>query len=162
MKKLLLLLLIGFIAVSAMAQDSLPVYKRFPTVPPFKIVRVPDSSTYKKDDLKKRKATVIMIFSPDCDHCQHAAKDVLANAVLFKKTQIVMASYAPYQSILNFYNDYGIAGQSNIVMGMDPGYFFGSFYSIRSFPTIIVYDKKGQLVKMFEGSVAFSKIAESL
>jgi thioredoxin-related protein len=161
-KKITLLIIFGFMAVSAAAQDSLPVYKRFPTLPPFKIIKVPDSIVYKKEDLKKKKATIIIVFSPDCDHCQHAAKDLMANSVLFKKTQIIMAAYPPYISILKFYNEYGIAAHANIVMGMDAGYFFSSFYSVRSFPSIFIYDKKGNFVKRFEGSVSFAEIAKAL
>ena len=162
-KKSLLLIGFSFILSFVMAQDpSLPIYMRFPSVPPFKIIKLPDSSFFKKDDLRKKKATLIMIFSPDCDHCQKATKGLIANAGLFKKIQIVMGSSASYESISHFYRDFAIAGQSNIIMGWDPGFFLGSFYSITTFPSIFLYNKKGVYVQKFEGHVPFTKIAEQL
>ena len=162
-KKSLLLIGFSFIFSFVMAQDpSIPIYKRFPVVPPFKIIKLPDSSFFKKDDLRKKRATLIMIFSPDCDHCNEATKDLIANARLFKKVQIIMASSASFESISHFYRDFAIAGQSNIIMGRDPGFFLGSFYNITTFPSIFLYDKKGVFVQKFEGLVPFTKIAEQL
>ena len=162
MKKTFLVVSFVFAWVLALAQDSLAVYKRFPAVPPFKIMNIKDSSFFRKDDLRNNRATMLMIFSPDCDHCQHATEDLLANATLFKKVQVVMAAYAPYEMVRNFYKQYGIAQHSNITMGVDQGYFLGSFYSIKTYPSVFLYNKKGVFVKAFEGLVPFSEIALSL
>lgn len=163
MKTLISFLLFFGTACSASAQvDSLPIYKRFPTVPPFKIITLPDSSVFSKDDLKKNKAVIIMVFSPDCEHCQRATKDLQAHAALFKKVQIIMASPLDYTILKKFYDAYNIAAYPNIKMGRDGSYFFGSFFKITFYPSIFVYDKKGNFVQRFEGDVSFAKIAELL
>jgi thiol-disulfide isomerase/thioredoxin len=163
MKKCLLFGVLCIVIGFGFSQDPvLPVYKRFPITPPFKIIKVPDSTFYKKEDLKRKKATIIIIFSPDCDHCQHATQDLLANAALFKKVQIIMVSSAPYSTVKKFYFEYGIATFPNIIMGTDPRYFLGTFYQITNFPSFFVYDKKGVFVKAFEGSVPITKIAQAL
>lgn len=148
--------------VFAQQPDSSPIYKKFPSIPPFEIVTVPDSSKFKKDDLKNKKATMIIVFSPDCDHCQHATRDLEAHMNLFKKVQIVMASNMPFSLINNFYREYKIANYPNIIMGMDAGYFLGTFFGIKNFPSVFLYDKKGQFVQSFEGGIPFEKIAEAL
>src|SRR5437763_877980 len=51
--------------------DTSLIYLRFPEIPPFKIVNVADSASFTKADLSKKKATIIMVFSPNCEHCQH-------------------------------------------------------------------------------------------
>ena len=162
MKKYFVLFVILFVAAAAFSQDSIPVFKRFPTVPPFKILNVADSSIFVKNDLKNKKATMIMMFSPDCDHCQHATKELLANVDKFKKVQIVMAAYAGYDMVKKFYQDYGIATQPNITMGTDQGYFLTTFYSIRYYPSVFLYDKKGKLVKYYEREIDFSAMAKDL
>lgn len=163
MKKFVALLLIScFYNVSFAQRDSLPVYLRFPTVPPFNIIKLPDSSRFTKEDLVKKKATLIFIFSPDCDHCQNETKSLTANIELFKKAQIVMASPLDYGQIKQFYDDYKIADYPNIIMGRDPSYFLGSFFNIRSFPAMFLYDKKGKLIKAFDGSVPVTIIASYL
>ncbi|MCP9750239.1 thioredoxin fold domain-containing protein [Ferruginibacter sp. HRS2-29] len=163
MKKILLavLWLLAFKAGSAQT-DSLPIYKRFPAVPPFSIVRLPDSTRFVKADLKKKKATLIMIFSPDCEHCQHATEDLLKHAGLFKNVQIVMATPLEYQFIVPFYEKYRLAEHPNITVGRDATYFLGQFFSVHNYPSIFLYDKKGNFKEGFEGSVSFEKIATYL
>lgn len=163
MKKIICLVLCTCLYQLGMAQaDSTPIYLRFPTVPPFSIIKVPDSTRFTKDDLSKKKATIIIIFSPDCDHCQHATKELTDNISLFKKAQIVMTSSLEYSYLKKFYEEYKIADHPNIIMGRDPSYFFGTFFQVRSFPAIFVYDKKGNFIKSFDGSVPIERVAEVL
>jgi thioredoxin-related protein len=131
-------------------------------VPSFKLTRVPDSSFFTRNDLKKKTATIIMMFSPDCEHCQAETKELTAHIDLFKKAQIVMASPLDFDYLKKFYEEYKIADYPNISMGRDPGYFLGTFYKVRSFPAIFVYDKKGKLVRSFSGSVPIEQIAAAI
>ena len=145
-----------------MAQaDSTLSFLQFP-VPPFNIIKAPDSTRFTKSDLSKKKPTVIIIFSPDCEHCQHETKELTGHIDLFKKAQIVMASTMEYSYIKKFYEDYKIADYPNIIMGRDPSYFLGTFFHVRFFPAIFVYDKKGKFVKSFDGNAPIEKIAEAL
>ena len=85
-----------------MAQaDSTLSFLQFP-VPPFNIIKAPDSTRFTKSDLSKKKPTVIIIFSPDCEHCQHETKELTGHIDLFKKAQIVMASTMEYSYIKKF------------------------------------------------------------
>lgn len=142
--------------------DTTPVYLRFPTVPPFSITNVSDSSKFAKADLAKKKAALIFIFSPDCEHCQQETKALIANIKLFKKVQIVMASPLEHRYLKKFYDEYKIADQQNIIMGRDPGYFLGSFYNIHSFPALFLYNKQGNFVKAFDGNIPVQQIADAL
>lgn len=163
MKKQFLLALVILISTVSMAQDDTTfLYKRFPIVPSFKLINVADSSIFTKDNLKKKKATIIILFSPDCEHCQAETKELTAKIGLFKKAQIVMASPLDYKYLQDFYKEYKIADYDNITMGRDPSYFLGTFYKIRSFPSIFVYDKKGNLVNSFVGSTPVEQIAALL
>lgn len=163
MKRLFSLTVLILIAMCTHAQaDSTLLYLRFPTVPPFTITKVSDSTKFSKADLSRKKATIIIVFSPDCEHCQHETRELTANIKLFKKAQIIMASPLEHAYLKKFYEEYNIAACPNVIMGRDPGYFFGTFYRVRSFPAIFVYDKKGNFVKEFDGSVPVEKIAEIL
>jgi thioredoxin-related protein len=163
LKKYILLLIVVVLSKAAIAQtDTTLLYLRFPIVPSFKLTNVADSSFFTKDNLKKKTATIIILFSPDCEHCQHETKELTAKMDLFKKVQFVMASPLDYSLIRKFYDEYKIADYPNITMGRDPSYFLGTFYKVRSFPAIFVYDKKGNYVTSFSGSVPVEEVAASL
>ncbi|MDE3211837.1 MAG: redoxin domain-containing protein [Bacteroidota bacterium] len=164
MKKTILIcvsLVLGLTAFSQ-ANTSVPIYRRFPTIPEFTVFKAPDSTAFTRNDLKKRKPTVFIIFSPECEHCQHETEALLADISQFKNTQIVMITYLPYQEMIQFYKDYKIADYPEITMARDTQFFFPVFFKIRNLPSIFVYDKKRQLVTNFEGSVKVSLIAAAL
>lgn len=163
MKKHILLLLIVFTAKAGFAQtDTSLLYLRFPIVPTFKLTNIADSSYFTKADLKKKKSTVIIIFSPTCENCVDETKELKQKINLFKKAQIVMVSPLEYSYLRQFYDDNKIGDYPTITMGRDPGYFLGTFYKVRSLPSIFVYNKKGNLVKSFIGSTPVEEIAAAL
>lgn len=163
MKRIVLMAILLVLAKGVFAQaDTSLLYLRFPIVPPISIMRVPDSTKFTKADLKKNTATLVFIFSPDCEHCQHETKEIISHIDLFKKIQIVMATPLEFRFVKKFYEDYQIADHPNITIGTDPGYFLGTFFHVRSFPALYLYDKKGNLVRSFDGSVPVESIPEAL
>jgi thioredoxin-related protein len=162
-KKYSILLLLAILVKTGLAQtDSTLLYLRFPFVPAFKLTNVADSSLFTKDNLKKKKAVIIIIFSPDCEHCQAETKELTEKISLFKKAQIIMVSPLNYDYLHKFYDEYKISNYPSITIGRDPTYLLGTFYNVRSFPSIFVYNKKGKLVNHFTGSTPVEKIAASL
>lgn len=163
MRKCIILILCICLGKTGLAQeDSTAIYLRFPAVPPFSITKIADSAKFTKADLAKRKATLIFIFSPDCEHCRQETKALIANIKLFKKAQIIMASPLEHHILKKFYEEYKIADHPNIIMGRDPSYFLGNFYKVKSLPAIFLYDKRGNFVKAFDRTVPVQKIAEFL
>lgn len=141
---------------------SMPVYLRFPTIPQFTIYKASDSTKFTRDDLEKRKPTVFIIFSPDCEHCQDETKALIANIDKFKHAQIVMVEFLPHDQMVKFYKDYKIENYPNIIMGRDAKYYLPLFFKVQSLPAIYVYDKKGRFKQAFSGSVSMEKIAAAL
>ena len=163
MKNRLFLLILAFIVKLASAQtlppDS-PAYKRFPSIPPFTILQV-DSTNLTKDNLKHHQPTLIMYFSPDCDHCKHQWAAMEKQMKELKKYQIVMVTYQPFEEMVDFYKAHNIAGYSNIKMGRDTKFFLPPFFKIKSLPFQALYDKKGELITTFEGNVEVAKVLKA-
>jgi len=164
LKKLLFILTALFICNGTFAQkdSTIPVYERFPTIPQFTLYKAPDSTVFTRQNLQKRKPVMFMIFSPDCEHCQHETEMLLADINKFKNVQIIMVTYLPYQDMIAFYKHYKIANYPEITMARDTKYYLPQFFKIRNLPSIFVYDKKGNFKKSFEGSVNPDLISEEL
>ena len=166
MKNLLILFVGILISYSGFSQTSTTkdtaVYLRFPAIPQFSVYKAPDSTVFSRENLQKRKSTVFIIFSPDCEHCQHETELLLQNIKKFKNTQILMITYLPYEEMIKFYKTYKIANYPQITMARDTKFFFPVFFKVRNLPSIFVYDKKGDLKKSFEGSVKIEDIIQEL
>ena len=127
-------------------------FMRFPTVPPFRLLKL-DSATYlTKDDLKKNRKTMVMFFSPDCEHCKHQIEAILADFKDFRDIEIVMATYQPFSEMKDFNEHYKIYQHPNIMIGRDEKFVLPGFYRIRNLPYLALYDKKGNLITTFEGT----------
>jgi thioredoxin-related protein len=151
-----------FYAQAQVQVESLPLYLQFPDIPPFSITKVPDSSSFSKQELKKKKPTLIMLFSPDCDHCHQQIVTFKKDKEQIKNVQIIMVSFLNYDLVKNFYQDFEMKNYPNITIGRDGNYFLGTFYKPQIFPTMFLYNKKGKLVKNFEGNVSIQQITENL
>ncbi|MHA4809390.1 TlpA family protein disulfide reductase [Flavitalea flava] len=138
-------------AQSQQQPDSAP-YLRFPTIPPFHLLKL-DSTTYlTKEDLKKHRPTLVMFFSPDCDHCKHQTESILSVYNKFKDIEIVMATYQPFGELKEFNTHYRLFEHPNFRLGRDEKFFLVPFYRIRNLPYLALYDKKGNLITTFEGT----------
>jgi len=144
-----------FIASIASAQvdSTLPPFKRYPTLPPLQLLLQDSTTKYTKESLPKKKAVVLMLFSPDCEHCQHEAEQIAANKELLKDVQIVMVTGSPIYRIQEFGQRYGLSSMPNVVIAKDPQFFLFSFYGIRYLPFMALYDKKGNLVTAKDGAM---------
>ena len=127
-------------------------FMRFPTIPPLHLLKLDSTSYLSKDDIKKNRKTIIMFFSPDCEHCKHQTEAILADFKDFKDIEIVMATYQPFEDMKVFNTHYNIDKHSNIKIGRDEKFFLPPFYKIRNLPYLALYDKKGNLITTFEGA----------
>ena len=98
---------------------TLPPYKRFPTVPPLKLLLLDSTSYFTKNDLKKNKPVLIIVFNPDCEHCKHETEELIKNIDSLKNVQIVMATMMPFDLMKSFYEKYDLQRFKNITVGKD-------------------------------------------
>jgi thioredoxin-related protein len=169
MKRLSIVLVSLFFlsAVSAQTPAQTPVnvpdppYLKNPGLPPFKLLRVDSSHYVTRDDIKKNHKVLLMFFSPECEHCKHQMRDILADFGKFKDIEIVMATFQPFEEMKSFYNYFRIEDHSNILMGRDEKYMLPPYYRMQSLPFLALYDKKGQLITHFEGNQKIDTILDA-
>ena len=167
MKKLTLLSAFFLISYACFSQtstkkDNAPTYISNPAIPDFKVYMAPDSTLFTNENFRKNNSTLIMIFSPECGHCQHVTNLLIDDINHFKNTQILMTTWLPYNEMISFYNNYKIANYPQITMGWDKADFFLPYYHVQSFPMLIAYDKKGKLIRAFDGNVKMETIWKAM
>ena len=160
LKYLLVLVFISTVTMGFSQTDTSLLYLRFPTLPPFSLTKIPDSSSFTRNNLVKKKATVIIFFNTDCDHCQVEIKKLTAKIDQLKNVQIIMVSAMGFNLLQRFYEDYKIADYPNITMARDPSYNFTSFYKAYFVPQVYMYDKNRKFLNVIRGIVPVEEIAK--
>ena len=155
---LLISVQIGF---AQLGPDKAP-YLRFPSYPPVKLLMTDSVSYFTKENLSKKSPVMLMLFNPQCEHCQHETEEMIKNIDKFKDIQIVMATFMPLDSIITFRKKYKLAKFDNITVAQDIHFFLPNFYMVHSLPFLAFYNKKKELISVFEGSMPIEKVLEEL
>lgn len=161
MKMSVLFFLFCFVSAATFAQTQPdPPYKRFPTLPPLKLLLTDSTTIFTNKDLKKNKPLFLILFSPDCEHCQQQTEELIKRIDDFKRIQIVMVSFIHFEKIKPFYEKYQLDRFSNITVGYDMQYILPTYYRISYTPFLAFYDKKGNLIDGFQGALPLEKVLE--
>src|SRR5687768_13743286 len=72
-----LILCLGTIAGFSQVDSTTPAFRKYPTFPPLQLLLGDSATKYTKEDLPKKKPVLIMLFSPECSHCQHTAEEMV-------------------------------------------------------------------------------------
>ena len=159
--KLFTLFISLFISVSIFGQTNPEApYKRFPGLPPINILLTDSITRFTEKDIPKNQPVFIILFSPDCDHCQKETEELIDNLDKFKKIKIVMVTVLPFDKMKTFYKFNKFGRFKNITVGWDKSFILTTFYRIKNFPYLAFYDKKGMLIDTFEGSLSIAKVLE--
>lgn len=155
-RKLLLLFLL-LAASKGFAQSAVGNNK----IAPFQI-RLVNGQQYTSAQLAAG-PVVLIYFSPDCDHCQDFTKDLLKNYSVVANKQVVMVTFQSMEMLKPFVSQYSLSTYPNFKVGTEgTTYQVQRYYGIRSFPYIAIYDKKGNLVRTFEGEQPHAEIFKAL
>jgi thiol-disulfide isomerase/thioredoxin len=118
-----------------------------------------DGSSVYLPDVKEN--SVLIFFSPDCDHCQNEAKQISDRKQIFKNYEVYFISAEPMDSISKFAIDYNLL-QSNFHFAQaDPLLVYKTVGDMPSIPVIHIYNNK-RLVKKLEGEVRLEEIMKFL
>ena len=69
-----------------------------------------------------------------------------------------MATLHSVEQMNAFVDKYRLKELSNVVVGRDMYYLMPSYYNIKNLPYLAFYNKKGELIKGFEGSMSWDKL----
>jgi thiol-disulfide isomerase/thioredoxin len=146
----------------AQADSTAPPYTRFPNLPPFKILLTDSTTYFTKDDLAKKKPVIFMLFSPDCEHCQHETEDIISSMSFLEKTQILMVTTMPFDKMVAFESKYDLKRFKNIIVGRDVGYYFPVFFDVRNLPFMAFYNKKHSLISVYRGAMPIDRLIDEI
>lgn len=158
MMKKLFLFFLSFIAIATISFAQKPnrqlmnYQKTGAPIPPF-VLEKTAGGTMTNSELKKGKPVMLMIFSPQCDHCEHMIDSIKSWASKFKKTQLVLvAEDRNKQYMKGFITKTGIADDPMFQnIGTERGNLIPYLYTYKLLPQINFYNSHYKLVHSFTG-----------
>jgi AhpC/TSA family len=162
MKKIFFLLIITIAAFSTKAQspiDTIPAYQKNKAIPEFRLL-LTDSSWLSKKDLPQYDYTAIIYFSPECNHCQYEATEIVKKIDSLKNVLFIWASYRDFEDIKKFNYKYKLNQYPNMKVGRDPKYLIPSFYQVKFTPFVALYNNQKEFVKAWEMGVEMPELIE--
>jgi len=162
MKKIITLSLILLAGYSCIAQaDTLKPYQKNKELPGFSLL-LTDSTLFTPRNLAADKKIILMLFSPDCDHCQKQLEDLLSIRELPSKAELVMISVYPMNFIRDFYKKYKLEKYPFIHLGQDNKNFCIPFYMPHTVPVLVYYNKEKQFTSIHQGNADAKQVMAAL
>lgn len=160
--KLLFTLILSIAGLTVFCQTDVPepAFKRFPTLPPLQLLLGDSATKYTKEDIPKKKPVFLMLFSPDCTHCQHTAEEIMAHKEELKDIYMIMATMHSLAQMNDFVQKYGLNELPNLTVGRDVYFILPGFYDVKYLPYMAFYNKKGELISGKEGGLPIAKVLE--
>lgn len=149
--------MIVFVGLHVLAQSTTNTGK----IAPF-VITLADGKIFKAEDLKKQ-PTVLIYFSPDCDHCKDFTKSMLKNYKGIGDKQIVMVTYYSSENIKKFITQFDLNKYSNIKVGTEGSSFIvRNYYNVEHFPFVALYDKNGKEIKVIPSNATIKDILKAM
>lgn len=107
-------------------------------------------------------ASLVMYFSPDCDHCQNEAKTLRKHLPDFGQIEIIMLSMQDATETRAFAREYHLDSLPNVHFYLDKAHQFPLLFGTRGFPIILLYSDTHHLVRLFKGETRPDRLTAAL
>jgi thiol-disulfide isomerase/thioredoxin len=111
-------------------------------------------------DLKGK--NILVVFLPDCDHCQREAKEIQKNLAKFKGYNMYFISTSEKEQLNKFAKDYKLFGLPNVYFAQTTGDGIRTSFGPISTPSVYIYSDKGKLTKYFVGETPIGDILKAI
>ncbi len=105
---------------------------------------------------------ILILFQPDCDHCQREAQEFQKNLTAFSNYTLYFVSSAAIPETEAFAKQYGLSGHTNVKFGVTTVEHILNNFGAISAPSMYIYNGSGQLVKKFNGETDIQQIVEAI
>ncbi|WP_242923215.1 TlpA family protein disulfide reductase [Pontibacter liquoris] len=172
MKKILISVVAALVVVTAIfyvilkknaakEQEAAPVVAKNATNElPWLPMTNADGTRFMAHSLKGK--TILVLFQPDCDHCQREATQISEHLEAFAPYNVYFVSDAGAPQLLKFAQDYKLAGQQNIHFTSATANDIYENMGSTPVPAMYVFSEEGKLVKSFIGETPIEVILHYL
>ena len=128
-------------------------------MPPF-VLQKTAGGTFTNTNLKPGKRTMLMIFSPQCEHCAYTIDSLKRNAAMFKNTQFVLVAEDRNKQYMKDFIRKADIGSHPLFKntGTEKGNLIYYIYNYQVLPQVNFYNSNNKLEKCFTGTAPFDSL----
>jgi peroxiredoxin len=149
MKRITVILMVVLAYTSAWGQTA---QSDLPVLP----MEMTDGTKISSKDLEGKVA--LILFFPDCDHCQREAAQIQKNIAGFKDYTLYFITSAGFDEIRHFASTYQLQNYKNVKFARAEAKDVIKAFGPVETPSIFLYDKDGKLIETFTGEIAVEVI----
>lgn len=143
------------------AQYKSQLQKNIASLPAFQFTNL-QNIFFTNDSLTKSRPTLLLFFNTTCEHCQYETEQIIKNNASFSNSNVLFISRQSNNDIRLFDSTYQVSKYSFIKLLRDSIDYSYKIFGINSFPSSIVYNTEGKLVKSFKGETKIEAIISAL
>lgn len=106
--------------------------------------------------------SVLVLFQPDCDHCQRETKEIKANLSAFQGYTLYFISNYPLPALQQFAQEYGLDQAPNVIFASTSIDAILNTLGPQPSPALYIYNDQGKLVNKFLGETPIGQILPAL
>ena len=128
-------------------------------LPNLKLFGVDGSVNYSRELNGKN---VLVLYNPDCDHCQREAKEIRTQLKAFENYTVWFVSSDNFESINGFAKDYDLAGHANVHFARTEVMEVINNFGAIATPSVYIYSEERQLIRAINGETRIEEIIKYL
>lgn len=117
---------------------------------------------FTNQNLKKETAVIFIYFNTECDYCIHEAQMIKENIAQFKDLQLIFVSFENPELIKKFAQKHKLITYENVYFLSDNKVSFSTTFDSQSMPSMILYNKKHQLIEKIKGQTKASTLLKKI
>jgi peroxiredoxin len=124
------------------------------------VMTLPDGKKQSAQQLKGK--VILILFQPDCDHCQREAWQIQENIKAFAAYELYFISSSSFDQIKQFASEYKLNNHSNVHFATTTVDNVISSFGPIAAPSLYIYAETGKLIQSFNGEVAIEVVKKYL
>ena len=128
-------------------------------LPNLKLLGMDGSVNYSRELNGKN---VLVLYNPDCDHCQREAKEIRTRIEAFEAYTVWFVSSDNFENIGQFAKDYDLVGYANVHFARTEVMEVINNFGAIATPSVYIYSDERQLIKAINGETRIEEIIKYL
>lgn len=131
-----------------------------PAIPAFNLMMLDSLTIFNTQKIPEGKPTMLVWFSPDCEHCQKETGDLLKKMDSLKSVNFYFITIEPIDRMRLFNDYFKIYKYPNITLGRDYTFSFPKHYKNMGVPYSMIFDQDKVLRAVFKGEAPADKVVQ--